>query len=72
MRKYLVDAEERAVALLKENETKVARLIADLEEKETLDRNEIAVSLGPKEVAGGTRDGPKSKKSARINETHGG
>ncbi|MEQ8334490.1 ATP-dependent zinc metalloprotease FtsH [Nisaea sp.] len=72
VRKYLVDAEERAVALLKENEPKVARLIADLEERETLDRNEIAVSLGPKEVAGGALDGSTSKETARRNETHGG
>ncbi|MEO9899241.1 MAG: ATP-dependent zinc metalloprotease FtsH [Nisaea sp.] len=53
VRKYLIEAEQRAVALLKKNEQKVLRLIKDLEKRETLDRNEIAVCLGPKEVAGG-------------------
>ncbi|UUX49683.1 ATP-dependent zinc metalloprotease FtsH [Nisaea acidiphila] len=52
---YLVDAEARAVEVLKQNEAKVGRLIAELEERETLDRNEIAVCLGPKEVAAGAK-----------------
>lgn len=57
VRNYLIAAEARAVALLKENEAKVARLIEDLEERETLDRNEIAVCLGPKQVAAKERAG---------------
>ena len=72
VRRYLVEAEARAVKLLKENEPKVARLIRDLEERETLDRNEIAVCLGLKEVAGGTNDGAKPKGSPLTGETQGG
>lgn len=71
VRRYLVAAEKRAVNLLKENEPKVTRLIADLEERETLDRNEIAVCLGPKEVARGGKTGAKTKRASRSNEPHG-
>jgi cell division protease FtsH len=61
VRRYLLDAEARAVELLKQNEPKVARLIAELEERETLDRNEIAVCLGPKQVAAGAKKATKPK-----------
>jgi cell division protease FtsH len=56
VRQLLVDAEERAVALLTENEAKVRRLISELEARETLERNDIAVCLGPKEVGGRQQD----------------
>jgi len=59
VRRYLMEAEARAVELLKQNEPKVARLIAELEKRETLDRNEIAVCLGPKEVAAPSKKAPK-------------
>lgn len=72
VRRYLVAAEERAVSLLKEHEAKVTRLITDLEDRETLDRNEIAVCLGPKEVAGGAKDGAKAKGASRTGEIQGG
>lgn len=72
VRRYLVEAEARAVHLLKENEPKVTRLITDLEERETLDRNEIAVCLGPKEVVGSAKDGVKAKGPSRTGDTQGG
>ena len=55
VRKYLVDAQSHAEKVLKANKPRVERLIATLEENETLGRDEIAVCLGPKEVVGGVK-----------------
>ena len=55
VRKYLVDAQAHAEKVLKENKARVERLIASLEDHETLGLDEIAVCLGPKEVVGGAR-----------------
>ena len=55
VKRYLVEAEERAVATLEGHRRQIGQLIAELEKRETLDRNEIAICLGPKEVGGRSR-----------------
>lgn len=56
--RYLLEAEERARAVLKAHKPKVERLISELESNETLDRDVIAVCLGPKSVSAPGRPAP--------------
>jgi len=51
VKRLLVDAEERAIGVLEGHRARVERLVAALEQQETLDRAAIAACLGPKEVA---------------------
>jgi len=51
VKRLLVDAEQRAVGVIEAHRGRMERLIAALEEQETLDRAAIAACLGPKEVA---------------------
>jgi len=60
VRRILDEAEARAAEVLEAWRPKVARLIAALEERETLDRVDIAECLGPREVSGGHRGGRKT------------
>ncbi len=50
VKRLLTDAEERATAVLEAHRERVERLIAALEEEETLDRAAVASCLGPTEV----------------------
>lgn len=68
VREYLVDAEAEAIRTIETNKARIERLIADLEERETLDRDEIAVCLGPKEVAAGNGGGG-NKRSGKSDES---
>ena len=53
VKRLLSEANERAVDVLKKHRAQVERLIAALEEKETLDRSAVATCLGPKALPGG-------------------
>ncbi len=50
VKRLLTEAEERATDVLKTHRNRVERLIAALEERETLDRAAVAECLGPTEV----------------------
>ncbi|PJK27635.1 cell division protein FtsH [Minwuia thermotolerans] len=71
VKRYLVEAEERAVATLEGHRRQIEQLVDALEKRETLDRNEIAVCLGPKEVGGRSRrsETPGSQQDARRRDT---
>ncbi|ANK82583.1 MAG: cell division protein FtsH [Rhizobiales bacterium NRL2] len=71
VRRYLVEAEERASAVLKGHRRQIEQLVDALEKRETLDRNEIAVCLGPKEVGGRSRrsESPGGQQDARRRDT---
>jgi cell division protease FtsH len=62
VRRYLVEAERRAREVLETRRPQLERLITELEERETLDRAEIATCLGPKEVPGRRRAAAPAKK----------
>jgi len=65
VRRLLTEAEERAASVLEAHRARVERLIAALEEQETLDRAAVAECLGPTEVTQPTRKpetGPGSSK----------
>jgi cell division protease FtsH len=53
VRRLIREAHERARDILEAHRPQVARLVALLEEKETLDRIAVAACLGPKEVRSG-------------------
>lgn len=53
VQRYLIEAENQAIDILKTHRPKVERLIAELEAQETLDRSAVAACLGPKEVSSG-------------------
>lgn len=53
VKSLLTEAEAEAQAILKTKRANVDRLVAALEERETLDAPAVAKCLGPKEVAGG-------------------
>jgi len=55
VRRLLTEAEERAASVLEAHRVRVERLIAALEEQETLDRAAVAECLGPTEVTKPTR-----------------
>ena len=60
VRRLLLEAEERAAAIIREHKGGLAKLIASLEEHETLGRAEIEACLGPaKARAGDPRVGKK-------------
>ena len=50
VKQLLTDAEKRATEVLETHRVRIERLIAALEEQETLDRAAVAACLGPKEV----------------------
>jgi cell division protease FtsH len=50
VRGYLTEAEERAREVIESHRLQLERLIAELEDQETLDRAAVAACLGPKEV----------------------
>lgn len=50
VKRLLTEAEERATGILEAHRRRVERLIAALEEQETLDRAAVAACLGPTEV----------------------
>ena len=50
VRHYLIEAEGRAREVIETHHAQLERLIAELEEHETLDRAAVAACLGPKEV----------------------
>jgi cell division protease FtsH len=63
VKRLLTEAEERAAGVLEAHRARIERLIAALEEEETLDRAAVAASLGPTEVpkaAGKPKPGPDS------------
>ncbi|MGM0561194.1 MAG: ATP-dependent zinc metalloprotease FtsH [Pseudomonadota bacterium] len=53
VQQILTQAEALAVEILQAHRPKVERLVAALEEQETLDRSAVAACLGPKEVTSG-------------------
>ncbi len=62
VKRLLSEAEERADALLERHRAEFERLVAALEQKETLDRVAIAGCLGPREVpAAGRKEGRRPK-----------
>jgi cell division protease FtsH len=58
VRKLLVEAEARATEIIETHRPQVARLIAELEARETLNLAAVAAALGPKAVATRQRHGP--------------
>jgi cell division protease FtsH len=54
VKRLVGEAHERAHEVLAKHRSQIERLIAALEDKETLDRSDVAACLGPKEVRGGS------------------
>ena len=59
VRRLLIEAEQRARQTIAAHRAQIERLVAELEQKETLDRAAVAACLGPKEV-------PKKRRSDRT------
>jgi cell division protease FtsH len=74
IRRLLVDAEEKAADIIRAHRADIERLIAELEERETLDRQEIDACLGPaynhreqpRPSADAAEDGQKPRRVARV------
>ena len=61
VRRLLTDAEQRATEVLEAHRARIGRLIATLEEQETLDRAAVAACLGPTEVPKRAGHKPEAK-----------
>ncbi|SMF29110.1 cell division protease FtsH [Tistlia consotensis] len=68
VRHLLQEADERARAVLDKHRGEIERLIAALEQKETLDRAAIAACLGPREVVGLGRGKPRGGAAGRSEQ----
>jgi cell division protease FtsH len=68
VRRYLTAAEERAREVIEAHRPQLERLIAALEDRETLDRAAVAACLGPKEVMGGRKRPSPPKQPARAED----
>ena len=68
VRRYLAEAERRAREVLEAHRPQIERLIAELRDKETLDRTAVAVCLGPKEVPARQRNTNREKPADRLRE----
>ena len=68
VRRYMAEAERRAREVLEAHRPQIERLIAELREKETLDRTAVAVCLGPKEVPARQRSTNREKPADRLRE----
>lgn len=68
VRQCLTEAEARAREVIESHRPQVERLIAELEEHETLDRTAVATYLGPKEVPGHRRPRPSVNLAARADD----